>query len=135
MARLHRKRGEARMWYAEVILLGLVVGVLVGLMGIGGGVVLVPALVFLLHMCPHAAQGAARCSGILALLAPAAARAGRASGVLAQETSGPSGRGHLRPRFSVWRILRQQDRHPHGFPRPARCLWHFHYGRRSAAVA
>ncbi|HXN65527.1 MAG TPA: sulfite exporter TauE/SafE family protein [Candidatus Acidoferrales bacterium] len=57
MARLHRKRGEARMWYAEVILLGLVVGVLVGLMGIGGGVVLVPAMVYLLHMDQHVAQG------------------------------------------------------------------------------
>ncbi len=45
------------MWYAEVILLGLVVGVLVGLMGIGGGVVLVPAMVYLLHMDQHVAQG------------------------------------------------------------------------------
>ena len=45
------------MWYVEVILLGLVVGVLVGLMGIGGGVVLVPAMVYLLHMDQHVAQG------------------------------------------------------------------------------
>ena len=40
-----------------VLLLGLGVGVLVGLLGIGGGVVLVPALVYLLRMDQHMAQG------------------------------------------------------------------------------
>jgi uncharacterized membrane protein YfcA len=40
-----------------VLLIGLCAGVLVGLLGIGGGVVLVPALVHLLHMDQHAAQG------------------------------------------------------------------------------
>jgi len=40
-----------------ILLLGLVGGVLVGLLGIGGGVVLVPALVYLLHMDQHTAQG------------------------------------------------------------------------------
>jgi len=45
------------MWYAEVILMGLGVGVLVGLMGIGGGVVLVPAMVYLLSFDQHMAQG------------------------------------------------------------------------------
>jgi len=40
-----------------VLLLGLVVGVLVGLLGIGGGVVLVPAMVYLLHLDQHMAQG------------------------------------------------------------------------------
>jgi len=40
-----------------VLLLGLCVGVLVGMLGIGGGVVLVPALVYLLHMDQHLAQG------------------------------------------------------------------------------
>src|SRR5271169_4840638 len=40
-----------------VLLLGLAVGVLVGLLGIGGGVVLVPALVYLLHVDQHLAQG------------------------------------------------------------------------------
>lgn len=44
------------MWI-EVLLLGLAVGVLVGMMGIGGGVVLVPALVYLLGMDQHLAQG------------------------------------------------------------------------------
>jgi uncharacterized protein len=45
------------MWYAGVVLLGLGVGVLVGLMGIGGGVVVVPALVYLLGFDQHTAQG------------------------------------------------------------------------------
>lgn len=45
------------MFVIEVIVMGLVVGVLVGLMGIGGGVVLVPAMVYLLGMDQHMAQG------------------------------------------------------------------------------
>ena len=40
-----------------ILVLGLVVGVLVGLLGIGGGVVLVPAMVYLLGMDQHLAQG------------------------------------------------------------------------------
>lgn len=40
-----------------VLLIGLCAGVLVGLLGIGGGVVLVPAMVHMLHMDQHAAQG------------------------------------------------------------------------------
>jgi uncharacterized membrane protein YfcA len=40
-----------------ILLLGLGVGVLVGLLGIGGGVVLVPLLVYFLHMDQHLAQG------------------------------------------------------------------------------
>jgi len=40
-----------------ILLLGLGVGVLVGLLGIGGGVVLVPSMVYLLHMDQHLAQG------------------------------------------------------------------------------
>ena len=42
---------------AIILLLGLIVGVLVGLLGIGGGVVLVLAMVYLLHMDQHLAQG------------------------------------------------------------------------------
>ncbi len=49
-----------------VLLLGVAVGVLVGLLGIGGGVVLVPALVYLLHMDQHWAQG----TSLLILLPP-----------------------------------------------------------------
>ena len=40
-----------------VVLLGLGVGLLVGLMGVGGGVVLVPALVYIVKMDQHLAQG------------------------------------------------------------------------------
>ena len=40
-----------------ILLLGLAVGVLVGLLGIGGGAVLVPAMVYLLRMDQHMAQG------------------------------------------------------------------------------
>ena len=49
-----------------VLLLGLAVGVLVGLLGIGGGVALVPALVYLLRMDQHLAQG----TSLLILLPP-----------------------------------------------------------------
>jgi uncharacterized membrane protein YfcA len=41
----------------EIILLGLGVGLCVGLMGVGGGVVLVPALVYFAQMTQHMAQG------------------------------------------------------------------------------
>ena len=51
---------------AIILLLGLVGGVLVGLLGIGGGVVLVPAMVYLLHMDQHMAQG----TSLLMLLPP-----------------------------------------------------------------
>src|ERR1700757_4426971 len=40
-----------------IVGLSLTVGVLVGLLGIGGGVVLVPALVYLLRYDQHMAQG------------------------------------------------------------------------------
>ncbi len=40
-----------------VLALGLCAGVLVGLLGIGGGVVLVPAMVYLLGYDQHLAQG------------------------------------------------------------------------------
>jgi uncharacterized membrane protein YfcA len=40
-----------------VLMIGLVVGILVGLMGVGGGVFLVPAMVHILRMDQHTAQG------------------------------------------------------------------------------
>jgi uncharacterized membrane protein YfcA len=40
-----------------VLVLGVVAGILVGLLGIGGGIVLVPAMVHILHMDQHLAQG------------------------------------------------------------------------------
>lgn len=53
------------------ILLGLVIGVLSGIVGIGGGIMFVPALVYLFHMTQHKAQG----TSIAALLVPAGALA------------------------------------------------------------
>ena len=44
------------MWL-EAIVLGMCVGVLVGLLGIGGGIVMVPAMVYLLNFEQHVAQG------------------------------------------------------------------------------
>src|ERR1700693_4925167 len=40
-----------------VLTLGIVAGILVGLLGIGGGIVLVPAMMYVLHMDQHLAQG------------------------------------------------------------------------------
>jgi uncharacterized membrane protein YfcA len=45
------------MTIVTILVLGLTVGVLVGLLGIGGGVVLVPAMVYLLGYDQHLAQG------------------------------------------------------------------------------
>jgi uncharacterized protein len=45
------------MHIAIILLLGLAAGILVGLMGIGGGTIVVPALVYLLGMSQHIAQG------------------------------------------------------------------------------
>jgi hypothetical protein len=47
------------------LVLGLVAGVISGLIGIGGGVILVPALIFLFGFSQHMAQGTT-----LALLVP-----------------------------------------------------------------
>jgi uncharacterized membrane protein YfcA len=51
--------------YSPNIKLGLVAGALSGLIGIGGGIIIVPALVFLFGMTQHNAQGTT-----LALLIP-----------------------------------------------------------------
>jgi hypothetical protein len=48
------------------MLLGLVVGVLSGIVGIGGGILIIPALVYLFHMNQHKAQG----TSLTALLLP-----------------------------------------------------------------
>lgn len=42
---------------AVLVLIGLAAGVLSGMFGVGGGIVIVPALVFLLGMSQHTAQG------------------------------------------------------------------------------
>lgn len=49
-----------------ILALGLAAGVAVGLLGIGGGIILVPAMVYLLHMDQHMAQG----TSLLILLPP-----------------------------------------------------------------
>lgn len=43
--------------YLVYVLIGLIVGILVGFMGVGGGVILVPIMVYLLHMGQHTSQG------------------------------------------------------------------------------
>ena len=50
-------RGKDCVTIVLVLLLGIAAGILVGLLGIGGGIVLVPAMVHLLHMDQHLAQG------------------------------------------------------------------------------
>src|ERR687889_2177505 len=40
-----------------LLLIGLAAGVLSGLVGVGGGIILVPALVYFLHYNQHQAQG------------------------------------------------------------------------------
>src|SRR5215470_14519367 len=52
-----RENKQLMILIALVLIIGLCAGVLVGLLGIGGGVMLVPAMVHLLHMDQHAAQG------------------------------------------------------------------------------
>ena len=54
------------MMILTILALGLAVGVLVGLLGIGGGVVLVPAMVYLLGYDQHLAQG----TSLFILLSP-----------------------------------------------------------------
>jgi len=49
-----------------ILLIGLVVGVFSGVVGIGGGILFVPALIWLLGMDQHKAQG----TSLGALLAP-----------------------------------------------------------------
>ncbi|HEY2497518.1 MAG TPA: sulfite exporter TauE/SafE family protein [Candidatus Angelobacter sp.] len=53
------------------VLLGLVVGVFSGIVGIGGGILIIPALVYLFHMNQHKAQG----TSLTALLLPIGALA------------------------------------------------------------
>lgn len=40
-----------------IVMIGLMAGVLSGLIGVGGGIILVPALVYFLHYTQHQAQG------------------------------------------------------------------------------
>ncbi len=58
-------RNEVRVQTALLILLGITAGAASGLVGIGGGIILVPALVFLFGLTQHQAQGTT-----LALMVP-----------------------------------------------------------------
>jgi uncharacterized protein len=40
-----------------VLMIGLAAGILSGLVGVGGGIIMVPALVFFMHYTQHQAQG------------------------------------------------------------------------------
>lgn len=40
-----------------ILIIGLAAGILSGLVGVGGGIILVPALVYFLHYSQHQAQG------------------------------------------------------------------------------
>ena len=53
------------------LLLGIVVGVFSGFVGIGGGILIIPALVYIFHMSQHRAQG----TSLGALLLPIGALA------------------------------------------------------------
>jgi len=50
-------KGKCGVMIVWILLLGVVAGIMVGLLGIGGGIVLVPAMVHLLRMDQHLAQG------------------------------------------------------------------------------
>jgi uncharacterized protein len=50
----------------EILLLGFAIGVLSGIIGIGGGVILIPALIWMLGMSQRKAQG----TSLAALLLP-----------------------------------------------------------------
>jgi uncharacterized protein len=40
-----------------LLLIGLVAGIFSGMIGIGGAIIIIPALIFILHMDQHTAQG------------------------------------------------------------------------------
>ena len=56
---------QIKMNIAAYLLLGLVAGIFGGLLGLGGGIILVPAMLFLFGMSEHQAQGTT-----LALMVP-----------------------------------------------------------------
>jgi uncharacterized protein len=60
-----KRKGQHMTDIAFYVLLGVVAGIFSGLIGIGGGVIIVPALVFLFGLSQHEAQGTT-----LALLVP-----------------------------------------------------------------
>jgi uncharacterized membrane protein YfcA len=57
---------EKNMQTIYLILIGIAAGVLAGLFGVGGGIIIVPSLIFLLGMSQHTATG----TSLVALLLP-----------------------------------------------------------------
>ena len=49
--------GDKNMMIVGYIFLGLIAGVMSGLLGIGGGIIIIPTLVYLFHFTQHQAQG------------------------------------------------------------------------------
>jgi uncharacterized protein len=43
--------------FVILLLIGLVAGIFSGMIGIGGAIIIIPALIFILHMDQHTAQG------------------------------------------------------------------------------
>lgn len=54
---LQQKNNMATQLILTALIIGLSAGVLSGLVGIGGGIIMVPALVFFMHYSQHQAQG------------------------------------------------------------------------------
>jgi uncharacterized membrane protein YfcA len=52
-----QKNTMATQMIITALLIGLTAGMLSGLVGVGGGIIMVPALVFFLHYTQHQAQG------------------------------------------------------------------------------
>ena len=79
------------MLWLGMIGIGLLAGVLSGLFGIGGGIVLVPSLIFLFQFSPHSANG----TSLSAMLLPVGIL-----GVWQYFSAGKIGPEHLR--FGGW---------------------------------
>src|SRR5688572_31778270 len=57
MMDLHKSKNMTAQLIITAIIIGLAAGMLSGLVGVGGGIIMVPALVFFLHFTQHQAQG------------------------------------------------------------------------------
>lgn len=76
----------------QLLIIGIGAGILSGLFGIGGGIVIVPALIYLVKMTPQQAAG----TSLAALVLPFGAAVGAITYYRA---------GHLRPLDAVWIAL------------------------------
>lgn len=76
----------------QLLIIGIGAGILSGIFGIGGGIVIVPALIYLIKMTPQQAAG----TSLAALVLPLGAAVGAATYYRA---------GHLRPLDALWIAL------------------------------